>query len=112
MQNCFSNLDNILITPILLSVDRGELHEEAAASPADYDWLKMRPKEEDTKRERSTLAGSLQRDVALWFSLASVGAAWLPGPVTHREVMHAYAIVILWTVLHHSCRRATTWSAG
>ena len=71
----------------------------------------MRPKEEDVKMERSTLVGSVRRDVALWFSLASILTACLPGPVTHREVMHAYAIVVLWAVVHHHCRRATTWSA-
>ena len=86
-----------------------DLREEAKSEPQKYDWLRIRPKEEDAASERRTLAGSIRRDVALWFSVASIGAAWLPGPVTHRDALHAYAIVILWIVLHHSCRRATTW---
>ena len=86
-----------------------DLREEAKSEPQKYDWLRIRPKEEDAASERRTLAGSIRRDIALWFSLASIVAAWLPGPVTHRDALHAYAIVILWIVLHHSCRRATTW---
>jgi len=99
------NLSNVS----LISVD---LREEAEADPKKYEWLRMRPKEEDAASERGTLAGSVRRDVALWFSLASIAAAWLPGPVSHRDVMHAYAVSILWLTVHHACRRATTWSAG
>ena len=89
-----------------------DLREEAKIDPKKYEWLRMRPKAEDAASERRTLVGSVQRDVALWFSIASIGAAWLPGPVTHGDVMHAYAIVILWLVLHYACRRATSWSSG
>lgn len=99
----------VILVSRCFSVD---LREEAEAEPKKYGWLRMRPKEEDAASERQTLGGSVRRDVALWFSMASICAAWLPGPVTHRDVMHAYAIVILWFVVHHSCRRATTWSAG
>jgi hypothetical protein len=54
----------------------------------------------------------VQKDVALWFLLACIFAAWLPGIVTHRDVLHAYVIVFLWAIMHHSCRQATSWSAG
>lgn len=92
---------------------RAELQPEADANQEVYFWLQMKPKEKDKEDERKTLVGSFQRDVALWFSLASIGAAWLPqSSVSHRDVMHAYAICFFWTVLHHSCRQATTWSAG
>ena len=89
-----------------------DMKEETESDPQKYSWLRMKSKEEDSESERKTLAGSIQRDVALWFSMASIGAAWLPGPVTHRDVMHAYAIVVLWAVLHNSCRRATIWTKG
>jgi hypothetical protein len=92
---------------------QGELQFEASADPEQYAWLQIRSKEKDAKLERLTLVGSIRRDVALWFVLASISAAWIPGSaITHQDVMHAYAIVILWIVQHHACRRATTWSAG
>ena len=91
---------------------RAELQPEADADPDTYYWLNLKPKDQDKADERKALVGSVQRDIALWFSLASIGAAWLPGSVTHRDVMHAYAIVFFWILLHHACRRATTWSAG
>ena len=90
---------------------QAELQPEADADPSQYGWLQLTPKDLDKAAERRTLVGSMQRDVALWFSLGCIGAAWLPGSVTHRDVMHAYAIVFVWVVLHHACRRATTWSA-
>lgn len=89
-----------------------DIQEEVGEDPKKYSWLRMKPKDEDAACERRTLSGSIQRDIALWFSMASIGAAWLPGPVTHRDVMHAYAIVILWAVLHNSCRKATIWTEG
>ena len=88
-----------------------DLREEALGK-SKYDWLQLKSIEEDAKSERQTLIGSVKRDIALWFCLACIGAAWLPGAVSHRDVMHAYAIVILWIITHHNCRRATTWSAG
>lgn len=96
----------------LFYCNRAELQPEADADPDTYHWLNMKPKEQDKTDERNAMVGSVQRDIALWFSLASIGAAWLPGPVTHRDVMHAYAIVFFWSFLHHACRQATTWSAG
>lgn len=87
-----------------------DLREEL--SDGKHDWLQLKSIAEDAESERQTLIGSIKRDIALWFCLACIGAAWLPGAVTHRDVMHAYIIVILWTITHHNCRRATTWSAG
>mmetsp|Transcript_16917 Transcript_16917/g.20101 ORF Transcript_16917/g.20101 Transcript_16917/m.20101 type:complete len:282 (-) Transcript_16917:485-1330(-) len=73
-------------------------------------WVRLVNK--DNAGEKESLVGCLQKDVALWFMLSCIGAAWMPGVVSHRNVMHAYVVVILWILLHHSCRRATTWSGG
>ena len=56
--------------------------------------------------------GSVSRDVSLWFMLACILAAWLPGAVTHRDALHAYVVVFLWTITHHACRQATCWGSG
>ena len=61
--------------------------------------------------ERNTLAGSLSRDVALWFCLLGIFAAFA-GVVSHRDVVHSWAVVLLWTILHHNARLATSWGAG
>ena len=36
----------------------------------------------------------------------------LPGVVTHRDVLHAYAILALWIIMHHQCRAATSWGSS
>ena len=54
------------------------MKEETESDPQKYSWLRMKSKEEDSESERKTLAGSIQRDVALWFSMASIGAAGIP----------------------------------
>ena len=82
---------------------------EVSANPKKYAWLKLRKASSIIKEERRSLVGTLQRDVALWFMLCCIAAAWLPGVVTQRDVLHAYAVAFLWTILHHSCRSATTW---
>ena len=64
------------------------------------------------KEEKAGLVGSASKDVALWFLLAAIVAAWLPGVVTHRDVLHAYAICFLWLIMHHQCRAATSWGAN
>lgn len=61
--------------------------------------------------ERNTLAGSMSRDVALWFCLLGIFSAFA-GVVTHRDVVHSWAVVLLWTILHHNARLATSWGAG
>lgn len=73
-------------------------------------WVRL--VEKDNAGEKKSLVGCLQKDVALWFMLSCIGSAWMPGVVSHRNVMHAYVVVILWILLHHSCRRSTTWSGG
>jgi len=85
---------------------------EQSKTPNKYHWMKFKSRDEDAQMERASLVGSLQRDVALWFMIACIGAAWLPGVVTHRDVLHAYVVVFLWAFLHHWCRKATTWSTG
>jgi hypothetical protein len=89
-----------------------ELREEMQKDPTRYSWLRLKTVAEDSKMERNNLVGSVRQDIALWFILACIGAAWLPGIVTHRDVMHAYCILILWIIMHHACRRATSWSTG
>jgi len=78
--------------------------------PLDLKWMRL----VDTCNagEKESLRGCIQKDVALWFMLCCIGAAWMPGVVNHRNVTHAYVVVILWIILHHSCRRTTTWSGG
>uniref|UniRef100_A0A7S4HTS6 Uncharacterized protein n=1 Tax=Odontella aurita TaxID=265563 RepID=A0A7S4HTS6_9STRA len=89
-----------------------DLREQASKDPKKYHWLRLDPVEHVYKRERRTLAGQIRIDIALWFMLACIGAAWLPGLVTHRDVVHAYAIVFLWIIMHHCCHRATAWGTG
>merc|ERR1719382_1949482 len=60
---------------------------------------------------KAKLAFAIHLDIALWFQLACILAAFAK-LVTHRDVMHAWVIVMLWTVLHHACRRATAWGSG
>jgi hypothetical protein len=87
--------------------------EQADADKKKYGFLKFGKKEDDSLWERQSLVGSLKKDVALWFMLMCIGAAWLPGiAVTHRDALHAYAVVGMWFIMHHTARRATTWSAG
>ena len=87
---------------------QAEVDEQKKTLP----WLQLQRIQDDALLERQSLVGSFQKDVALWFMLACIGAAWLPGVVTHRDVMHAYVIVFLWTILHHYCRKTTAWSKG
>lgn len=86
-----------------------EFGDEIVKNRQKFSWLRLRDRVEDSKSERLEMRGSLKRDVALWFMLGSIATAWLPGPVTHREVLHAYVVVVLWAVLHHYARQATTW---
>jgi len=90
--------------------EKAEAQEAAKAGAADpLPFLKI------TKRkigeERSSLAGSLTRDVALWFCLLGIFAAFA-GVVTHRDAVHSWAVVLLWAVMHHYARAATSWGAG
>ena len=88
-----------------------DLQEEFDADPKRFPWLRLKGLDGDV--ERSTLVGSYHRDIALWFLLACIAAACLPGVVTHRDVLHAYVICIAWALLHHSCRKATgSWTSS
>ena len=54
------------------------------------------------------LSGSLFCDISLWFMLCcSLFACF--GVVSHRDVIHSHAILVLWIILHHQSRRATSW---
>lgn len=90
-----------------------DFREEAEANKKKFSFLRFTKREDDSLFERQSLVGSLNKDVALWFMLMCIGAAWLPGiAVTHRDALHAYAVVGMWSIMHHTARRATTWSAG
>jgi len=89
-----------------------ELREEVEKDPKRFHWMRFKEIEEDAAHERQTLVGSVRRDIALWFVLACILVAWLPGPVTHRDVMHAYVVLFFWIITHHACRRATAWTSG
>mmetsp|Transcript_29129 Transcript_29129/g.70337 ORF Transcript_29129/g.70337 Transcript_29129/m.70337 type:complete len:290 (+) Transcript_29129:83-952(+) len=91
----------------------GDFREQAESDPKKYSFLKFSKKEDDALSERKSLVGTLKKDVALWFMLVCIAAAWLPGiGVTHRDAIHAYVIVFLWSIMHHVARQATAWSAG
>ena len=82
------------------------------AKPADQGSLKFLViKKRSIKDERDSLGGSLTRDVALWFCLVGIFAAFA-GVVTHRDVVHSWAVVLLWAIMHHQARAATSWGAG
>lgn len=87
---------------------------EQAEDTEKYSFLRFSTKkEDDALSERKSLVGTLKKDVALWFMLVCIAAAWLPGiAVTHRDAIHAYVVVFLWAIMHHIARQATTWSAG
>jgi len=89
-----------------------ELREDAEKDPKRFSWLRLKSMDEDAIKEKKSLAGTLTIDVALWLSIACIGAAILPGVVTHRDAMHAYVVFVLWAILHHLCRKATCWSSG
>lgn len=72
-----------------------------------FDWIALGS--DDRAARRRGVAGDLQRNFMLWFMIASIIAAWIPGTIQHRDVMHAYVILLLWTLMHHTCRRATSW---
>lgn len=80
--------------------------EDAKEDKKKYGFLKVRDAPKTTKIEHS-----IHLDIALWFQFACIGAAFT-GFVTHRDVMHAWLIVILWAILHHSCKKATSWGTG
>eukprot|EP00980_Cylindrotheca_fusiformis_P000096 scaffold19_cov114-Cylindrotheca_fusiformis.AAC.43 len=90
-----------------------DFRDEAEADKKKFSFLRFTKKEDDALSERQSLVGTIKKDVALWFMLMCIGAAWLPGiAVSHRDALHAYAVVGLWSIMHHTARRATTWSAG
>jgi len=70
-------------------------------------WLK-RPKGAAAHDEGSELRGSFQKDLSLWFMLACSFFAFF-GVVSHSDVIHSHAILILWVILHHQSRQATAW---
>lgn len=69
-------------------------------------WYKPSPTM--ASKESREVTGSLFRDLALWLQLASIFAAF-SGLVSHRDVIHSHAVCILWVILHHLSRRATSW---
>jgi len=81
-------------------------------NPDKYKWFVLKSREKDAQSERRALGGSLKRDIAIWFNIACITAAWMPGGVTHFGVIHAYFITFFWIVLHHSTKKVTTWHPG
>ena len=57
--------------------------------------------------ESDGLRGSFTADLSLWFMLACSFAA-VCGVVSHRDVIHSHAVIILGD-LHHMTRAATAW---
>ena len=75
---------------------------EKAKLPA---WLKVHGA---AANESDGLRGSFTADLSLWFMLACSFAA-VCGVVSHRDVIHSHAVIILWVILHHMTRAATAW---
>jgi len=46
----------------------------------------------------------MHRDVALWFILAGIFAAFC-GVVSHLDVVHSWVTLLFWVLLHHQVRR-------
>jgi hypothetical protein len=86
-----------------------EYRPEIEADPNKFAFIRLRDRTKEAHSERAQLLGSLQRDVALWFSLGAIATAWMPGAVTHGDVLHAYVVVLMWALMHHYLRRATCW---
>lgn len=89
-----------------------ELREEALKDPNRFSWIHIKKNSSVKAAERDDLNGNLKVDIALWFMLGSILSAWLPGAVTHAQAIHAYAVVILWAIMHHFCYQATHWGMG
>ena len=68
-------------------------------------WLKVHG---TAANESDGLRGSFTADLSLWFMLACSFAA-VCGVVSHRDVIHSHAVVLLWILLHHQSRQATAW---
>ena len=68
-------------------------------------WLKVHG---TAANESDGLRGSFTADLSLWFMLACSFAA-VCGVVSHRDVIHSHAVIILWVILHHMTRAATAW---
>ena len=68
-------------------------------------WLKVHGA---AANESDGLRGSFTADLSLWFMLACSFAA-VCGVVSHRDVIHSHAVIILWVILHHMTRAATAW---
>merc|ERR1740121_3158650 len=80
--------------------------EEAGKDRDKYDFYVVTDRSVNALQQK--LAFGLHLDIALWFQITCIFAAFAK-VVTHRDVMHAWAIVFLWAVLHHFCRKATAW---
>ena len=89
-----------------------ELREETLKDPNRFSWIHIKKNSSVKAAERDDLNGNLKVDIALWFMLGSILSAWLPGAVTHGQAIHAYAVVILWAIMHHFCYQATHWGMG
>ena len=70
-------------------------------------WFK-RSKGTAAHDEGAELRGSFMRDLSLWFMLGCSIFAFF-GLVGHRDVIHSHAILIMWGILHHQSRQATSW---
>jgi hypothetical protein len=85
-----------------------EFKEEAEKNPK-YSFLRFTKRKVVDELERQSLVGSLKKDVALWFMLACIGAAWAPDiSINHRDALHAYVVVFMWAIMHHRSQKAVS----
>lgn len=105
-----------LLTDAFDTADTSHAHkyttfrEEVEKEPAKFSWLVLETESAAKTEELGDLEGTHRRDVALWFLLISIAAAFA-GVVSHRDVVHAWVLVVFWVVLHHHCRSCTCWGA-
>jgi len=75
----------------------------------DYDWFKLH---EGPNVSTAKFMTSICYDIGLWFSLMCIASAFCFEEITHREVFHAWAMVLLWCIQHSLLQMATAWGAG
>eukprot|EP01052_Picozoa_sp_SAG31_P051106 SAG31_NODE_11979_length_980_cov_1.213394_2_plen_164_part_00 len=57
---------------------------------------------------RGKLGGGIRQtllNATLWFQIGCLSFPWF-GWCTHVDVIHAYALIILWALTHHMCTKA------
>lgn len=78
----------------------------------DYDWFKLRTSRNSGRLSTAKLITPVCYDIGLWFSFMCIASAFCFKEIRHREVFHAWAMVLLWCLQHLLLQTATSWGAG